>query len=270
MDIKKFKNLTNYIKQKKFENLSVLMKDVKRAAIDERDTLDFGIIRYEIVQPGWYDSYRISLCTFENQIVSFRIVVYWDGLDLLQYVSKKDTSLISLIDNYWVKREIFTHEDYLTFEFENPVLTAKHKKLVENELGKIKNVTTDSITQKMYQFMTNPLNKYRYNFSGFNSNLITYEDDSTWIRLDNIDIIKNVLKSYNHVGRVYAVEKLLNLSKNNHYTLTDEDRILIKKTSQLNLKINWYYGGCLEYSGAVKKLFKEKHFLELMKINGFD
>jgi hypothetical protein len=270
-NIKNFKNLTNYIKEKKFDNLDDLINRVKNAVIDKKhDTLEFGVIRYNIWQRGGYRSNNIKLCTFENRILSFEIIIGWDHLDLLQFVSKKDSSLIGLIDNYWVKEEIFTHEDYLTFEYENPILMKKYKKIVEKELGVLKEIITDSLTQKIYLSMINPLKDYDYNYYGFSKITKESYQDSTWHKLGNIDIIKNVMKGYNYVGRIFAVEKLLTLSKNNQYTLTEEDRVLIKKISQMNIKIVWWEGGDLGRAGTIKELFEKKKLSELMKANGFD
>jgi hypothetical protein len=270
-DVQNFKSLTNYIKEKKFSNLDDLIKRVKNTVVDKkRDTLEFGVIRYNIWQRGGYSSNNIVVCTFENQILSFEIMTSLDYLDLLQFVSKKDSSLNILIDNYWVIEEIFTHEDYLTFEYENPILMKKYKKIVEKELGVHKEIKTDSLTQKIYLSIINPLKDYDYNYYGFTT--ITKESykDSTWHKLNNIDIIKNVMKGYNYVGRIFAVEKLLTLSKNNTYTLTEEDRILIKKISQMNLKIVWWEGGHVGRFGTIKELFEKEKLSELMKANGFD
>lgn len=264
IDSRNFKSLMKYIKANDFNSFNQFRKNVKEIKkYYEEDSLGFNAKRYSLIQNGWYTSSSLTLSTFENRIQSFNIFIDWESYEILKVISQKDTTIKKDIDKYWRKNK-GPFGIYLTLNYENDTLLNKYKNTIEKEFGQLNKINTDSFTQKLVQFLINPLSEY-----GYDCDFLTALDTFSithWERLTEITIIKNVLKGYNPIGRVLAVEKILTLSKDKLYILTQEDVILIKKVIYSDIEIGWCRGD-LGGKESIKDLFKEYKLRELLRVN---
>lgn len=272
-DKRNFKNLMKFIGEKKFDDLTDIekIKNMYKSRPDAIDSLGFGVKRYHFSLNGGYTSYYFTVCALNNKIISFNIFLHQEHYDVLNLISQKDTTVkngVHKLKEQWQTHKTFDGDCY-TLNYENPENFKNYKKSVEAEFGELQNIQfNDSLTKKLYFYMINPISNYIYN-SGFGLIIDTFSIQN-WYDIDKIDIIKNVIKGYNPIGRVLAIEKLLMLAKDNKYVLTAEDFKNIKTIINSDIFIAWQRGHIGNYL-TIKNFFKENTKLaELLKSNGIN
>ena len=272
-DKRNFKNLIKFIDEKKFDNLVDIekIKNLYKSRPAAIDSLDFGVKRFNFRLYGGYTTYYLTVCVLQNKIISFNFFLHREDYEILNLISQKDTAVKNGIHK--LKEQWQTHKTYegdcYTFNYENPENFKNYKKSFEAEFGELQNIEfNDSLTKKLYFYMINPISNYNYN-SDLGLIIDTFSIKN-WYSIEEIDIVKNVIKGYNPIGRVLAVEKLLILAQNKKYELTAEDFKNIKIIINSDIFIVWDKGHIGNYL-KIKNFFKENtKLVELLKSNGIN
>jgi hypothetical protein len=92
------------------------------------------------------------------------------------------------------------------------------------------------------------------------------EEISRLISKQKYSLIKSVLDGYNNVGKVYAIEALLELNMKGELTLTETDKLKIKTTIEEDFEIE-HCLGCESETTCTLLLFEEGHFKRLLESN---
>ncbi len=224
---------------------------------NQEHEVEFGAKFLENGSSGGYTSFRVSVYSYKNSIVSYKISASTsqNSWNLIKPHFIEAWSQIAQVPFQETDRGIF-------YEYKNEAILQDYKKSIGLYLGEIKQSEIPADLKDAYDYLTAPFNNIEVSTTGCG-----YSGESPkgkkmielFIKAGRFDLIENILKGYNQGGRAYAVIALLKLKKNG-LKLSNETEQTIEKIIELDTRIE-SCSGCLGFSTTVKKLLQAYNLL---------
>jgi hypothetical protein len=227
---------------------------------------DYLKIENEIYNGG-HISFWSNICILEGEIFYFSAELDESEYDILDSVTKLDSSIQIFIKDNFLCHKINKNETFYSFEYLNSSLFELFKSRINSKLGSLQDVKIDTAAQKYYDLLMNPFEKLTVgNRCGAFGRNPKGRYAIEYIKNNNSELLMNILKGYNPEGRIYAVAAIKDLSKHRKIKLQKIEKETIKKIINLDIPIR-SCNGCLIGTSKAKKLVKKMSFKRLLKIN---
>lgn len=256
LDKENFNNILSLLdNQSALNNQDQFINSIIKLDIRETKDLGFGLTYFECAQYGGYVTTWINLVAFKNVIIQYEISYSKEDFQIIDYLIKRDPKMRNEI-SYVVDstaRYSFSYLDSLTFD--------EFKTNVASELGPIKLSSSEQDNEfySNYSILTSPFNSYDYGTTCYYSGVepegrtaINY-----FVSSNNVETIREIMKGYNPEGRLYAIEALLTAVKEKKATLTEQDKVSIKRILALKIPISTC-SGCMVSTSTADDLLDEK------------
>jgi hypothetical protein len=206
---------------------------------------------------GGYTLLTVSVYTFRGSIVSCRIS---------SLTSKPSWLLIKphLIEawNRYAQVPFQETDRGIFYEYVNEAVLREYKDSINREIGAMKQLEIPAELKDAFDYLTAPFNNVQVSNSlcGYGATKVEGRKMiELFINAGRVDLIENILKGFNHGGRVYAAIALLEMKKSG-VKLSDETEQTIEKV--VNLKISvMTCAGCFGFSMTAKELLLEYNLL---------
>ena len=206
---------------------------------------------------GGYTSLTVSVRTFRGAMISYRIST---GTSRTSWLLIKP-----YLTEAWKQfaQVPFQETDKgIFYEYVDEAVLREYKDFISKEAGAMKQLEIPPKLKDAYEYLTAPFNKVtvsneRCGISG--QTVKGREMIELFINARRIDLIENILKGFNHGGRVYAAIALLEMKKSG-VKLSGETEQAIEKIINLDIGIETC-GGCFYFPTTAKDLLLQYKLL---------
>lgn len=219
--------------------------------------VEFGAKTWGNGKAGGYTSFTVSVYTYKDSIMSYKI-----SASTSQDSWKLIKSHIVEAWNQYAQIPFQENDKGIFYEYKNDSVFQEYKNSISNEVGYMKDVEVPAELKDEYEYLIAPFNHIQVSSRGCGysgTTLKSREMIDSFIKAGRVDLIENILKGFNHGGRVYAVIALLEMKKKG-IKLTSEVEETIKKVINLDIKV-MSCKGCIGYPTTVKELLQEYNLL---------
>jgi hypothetical protein len=251
--------------------VSQFTSNLRNYKFRQRTDLGFGLQRSQYYQYGEHIVNYVTILVFKDTIIETSAEIAFHHMKYIDSVASKHPTIAKNINQYWVKGVTDKYGElgnYFLFHHRNKTEYAKMLKHFENELGVIDTLSVEENFKSAYNLLTNADELFAFGDFCYSSG--TAPVGKTAIaqleKYNKVEMIKNIVKSCNPEGRVYAIVSLLNLSLKGKYKLTSSDKALIKKIINSNIPISTC-GGCTFSTYTAKEIFHNFDLMDLILRN---
>lgn len=234
----------------------------KNASWSDKSSLGFGAERIKLSMGLGYTTVYIDYLTFKDRIVHYKI-----GADVSADTWKTHGQKVMRAwkDNGGPNFEVKDSEMIFEKDFSN-AWTAYYSE-ISRELGDIKSVEIPQELEADYKLLTDP-------FENSNISFVACSDGKPAIDsledTKRIDLIENVLRSYNPGGRIYAAISLLRMAQKGH-RLTAATKQSIDKVMNSDASVTTCWGDTgisgLKAKDVIPEYVKSKDWMLLRRQN---
>ncbi|MCE1200158.1 MAG: hypothetical protein LWW85_14410 [Marinilabiliales bacterium] len=221
-----------------------LLKRLDRFKNAECDSIGFGAVLHCWILPGGTITINSNIVTFQGSVIMAQTTIFKDYIHRLNGVFERDKTIKEKFDKYF-KLQINTHyfnDSVYVYSYVNTSKTELFKNYVAKYLGDQKKVDL-SQCEFEYNLLEEPTGRYHFDESYFRS---TKDYPPVWasnklVKEKRSDYILNIIRGYSLPGRMYGITAILQLVKEGEYSLTNQDKELIRKVLKMDLYVNGGY-----------------------------
>jgi len=245
MDVATFQQFFQTFPPKSETTLDELKLNSRNLKQASKDSIGFEGSLYDCRFIGGTISIYTTIVSYKNRIVKVEANISNTEFSHLNRVFNRDSSIrtrfeklfaLKTFPRYPLKALPHHYKDSCyQYTYTNHSLFEEYKNHVAEYLGKQATVSPGKYKLE-YDFLNNPTGNYEFSSSYFK----TYRPVYAMYKLkkaNKIDCIKNIIRGYSLSGRIYGIAGLLELAKEGKYTLTKDDKDLIKKVLNLDLTV---------------------------------
>ena len=223
--------------------LEKFTKDADTTDIRENREIGFGAKRVYLQNRGYW----VTAIEFENRIVALNVRCPGSGPDAPAEVAIRNAIANAGLPN--------TEKNLCYYEFEDAARLNQLQSAINQQLGKIDEVTATSEIVKAHQRLTSPFSLLTVGtVCGYDATkpegLVITE---SLVKAKQVDLLRSGLRSINPEGRVYAALGLLMLAEKNKNLLSTSDLETIEKIRSLTVVIE-SCSGCMPDSKTADQL----------------
>ena len=180
-----------------------------------------------------------NILSYENHIVMVKATIYQRYIHRLKSILNQDITIQNKFNQLFaLKTNVkYFNDSIYQYTYTNQPLLVEFDNHISEFLGKQSNINFDDCRFE-YELINNPTERYQYVPSDSYNN---YPPDNAINKLqkeNRFDCLLNIIKGPSLYGRIYAIEGLLISAHNGKYTLSEDDKKLIKTVLNLNLRID--------------------------------
>lgn len=244
MDVAIFQHFFETFPLKTKTNEDDLLKKLDRFKTAECDSIGFGAALHCWILPGGTITINSNIVTFRGSIVMAQTTIYKDYIHRLNGVFERDKTIKEKFEKYFklqINKHNFNDSIYL-YSYVNTSNTEKYRKNVAKYLGDQKKVDS-SQCEFEYNLLEEPTGRYQFDESYFRS---SKDYPPVWasnklVKEKRTDCLLNIIRGYSLPGRMYGITAILQLVEKGEYSLTNQDKELIRKVLKMDLYVNGGY-----------------------------
>ncbi len=212
------------------------------------ESLGFSAQRRAFSQFGGYVTARTIVISYKKRIAALEVEVVVSKRQLI--IDKIFTENAQLKRDFWEFFQEKKHEGedrvVLRYFKLKPQEFGPMEKAVAAKLGKPDKLEPPKELAEDYDFLFYPTRVYDYGWSCYYSGEkpVGREAMDRLVEKKEVALIRNILKGYNPVGRLYAMEALHTMSLKGEYSLTKQDKRLFETVLGLSTPVR-YCEGCI-------------------------
>ena len=263
-DVSIFRHFFKYFPLKPEITLNDLTVNLQRFESTSHDSIGFdGILNWWVL-PGGTISINSYIVSYNGRIIMVESIIFKDYIYRLDRVFERDRNIekkFNELFSFKVNPHYFNDSIY-SFTYINQKAFEDYRNHVADYLGKQSKVDLTDCKFE-YDLLNNPTGTYI--FESYSDKYVDWPPFYAINKLKKekrIDCIKNIIRGYSLPGRIYGLVALLQLVKENEYKLSVEDKKLIYKVLNLNLKVESGYGSDIISNRKYKDCIDD----DLMKI----